>query len=64
MRIVVLVLLGYLALHSINVVAIEGAARHGATGEILGRVAVPLIFVLAMLVIVLWTKKKVTESDE
>jgi hypothetical protein len=53
-RIVVLILLGFLAMRSINIRGMEEASADGNTAALLGHVAAPLTFVLAMLVIIFW----------
>jgi hypothetical protein len=57
-RTVVLVLLGFFAVRSIDVTGMEEAARRGHTQEVLGIATVPVIFVLIMLAIIFWPRKK------
>ena len=52
-----LVVLGFLAVRSINIRGIEKASQHGDTAAILGHVTIPMTIVLVMLVIIFWPGK-------
>ena len=57
-RTAALVILGFLAFRSINIRGFEEASNRGAIGEMVGHTVAPMIFVLMMLGIIFWPKKK------
>src|SRR5579864_9473187 len=62
-RIVALVVLGVLALRSLDVRGIERASDVGDLATMLGILTVPMLFVLAMIGVMFWGRKKPPVED-
>jgi hypothetical protein len=56
-RIVALIILGVLALRSIDVRGIEADSDVGNVAGMMGRILIPVVFVVAMLGVIFWPRK-------